>query len=196
MSRVTLAPLSPKGTKFSFEQKEEAVKTWLATGNLRIAASVVGCTIQTIESWKKQDWWKDIVSSARAERALVLDNKMSKLVDKSMELIEDRLHNGDFVLNNKTGQIVRKPVALKDLTQVSNTLLTRQHVLEQALEGGVERNETQQEMLAALAKEFASWARNKQKSSAETIEYKDVDNALYDEEMVNADQGTLGEDES
>jgi uncharacterized protein YjcR len=188
--KLTLSPVQQRGTKFTVEQKEEAVRTWIATGNLRIAASVVGCTVQTIEAWKKQEWWNHYVASIKTEKNLVLGNKLESIADRSLDIIEDRLVNGDFVLNNKTGQVIRKPVALKDVTNVANSLLTRKSVIDQQENHAVERKESMQEMLTALSKEFASWALKDKRRNAETIEFKESDNALYEEREEGLQEGS------
>lgn len=187
---MNLAPVQPKGTKFSFEQKEEAVRVWLTTGNMRIAAATVGCAVQTIESWKKQDWWNQLVSQIKTEKNLVLGSRMSSIVDKSMDLIEDRLVNGDFVLNNKTGEVVRKPVALRDLASTANVLMTRKSVMDSQDHQTIENKETAQEILSALAKEFAKIGLRASKQDAETIDYEETTDAIYEERSPRLQEGS------
>ena len=44
-----------------------------------------------------------------------LDAKTSKIVDKALDQIMDRLENGDHIYDQKTGRIRRAPVKLREL---------------------------------------------------------------------------------
>jgi hypothetical protein len=69
------------------------------------------------------------------------------------------MEGGDYIMNNKTGQIIRKPVNMKDAAKVSVDLLTKRELLRG---NATARTETQvvpmQDQLANLAKEFARMA--------------------------------------
>lgn len=96
--------------------------------------------------------------------------------------MEDRLDKGDFVWNQKTGEIARKPVSLKEARGAANDLLQRQVVLEkmQREEVHQQQQQTVADQLAMLANEFAKF------QTGRTIEVvpskpKDVEDAVYEE---------------
>ena len=74
----------------------------------------------------------------------------------------DRLDNGDYLYDPKTGTFIRKPVSMKDTWKVSTEmidkrLLLRKQPKEQASQEAVG------DILKNLAKEFADMARKKVK---------------------------------
>lgn len=155
----------------NFDKKQEVVTQMLALGNQRLVASLTGVKYETISAWKKQEWWKELEQQIKVEKSVKLDTKLSDLVDRSLSIVQDRLENGEIIMNNKTGELVRKPVGLRDTSRVAVDLLARQHIINKDAEDRVERQESMKETLSALAKEFAKWAK---KDKAEDIEYVEV----------------------
>lgn len=110
-------------------KKVEAVTTWLATGNLRLTASIINVPLKTLEHWKKSEWWNTIVSEVRTEDQQATDAKLSKLIDKSLEVVSDRLENGDFILDSRSGKIIRVPTKLRDTNQVLTQLIDKRQLI-------------------------------------------------------------------
>src|SRR5439155_3126609 len=59
----------------------------------------------------------------------VVDAKFTEIVHKSLACIVDRLDNGDFVFNSKTGKLDRKPVSARDLSLVSAINVDKRQLL-------------------------------------------------------------------
>lgn len=149
------------------EKKDKAVELTLAFGSHYKAAYALGLDRLAVKKWAKQPWWEEKMAEKKAEQVAVLDTKLSETVDKSLEIIADRLENGEQILNNKTGELVVKPVSLKDATKVANDLLQRQTQLRKQQEEEQTVAVPVKETLAILANEFAKWARTQaNKSSA------------------------------
>ena len=171
-----------KNATWPVEKKIEAVTTWLTLGNLRQVAAVTGVSYGMIKQWRIAPWWKDIEAEVLASRRIATNTKLSKIVDKSLDVIDDRLDNGDFIYNVKTGEVNRKPVGLKDATTAANALMQRAAILEKLTkdETIADTQITIQEQLQSLALEFAKF--NKQSTGdATTIPFKELDSALHDE---------------
>lgn len=176
-----------KNATWSVEKKIEAVTTHLALGNLRQVAAVTGVSHGMIKQWRIQPWWKELEAEIVASRRVAAATKLSKIVDKSLDVIDDRLDNGDFVYNSKSGEIHRKPVTLRDATTAANALMQRAAIIEKLNrdEQVVEATQSIQEQLVSLAAEFAKMNK-RDNSKAETIDFKDDakaaggnDNAIY-----------------
>lgn len=178
-----------KNATWSIEKKIEAVTTYLALGNLRHVAAVTGVSHGMIKQWRIQPWWKEVEAEIIASRRIQSANKLSKIVDKSLDVIDDRLDNGDFVYNSKSGELLRKPVTLRDATSAANALMQRAAIIEKLNkdEQVVEATQSIQEQLVSLAAEFAKMNK-RDNSKATTIDYTEVGED-------DADQGTMGEDE-
>lgn len=148
----------PNGT-WAPEKKIEVVTKWLALGNLRQVSEDTGVDYGLVRKWRTEPWWMEIEAEIKASRHTQVDNKLSRIVDKSLELLQDRLENGDFILNQKTGEVMRKPVALKDVNKVAVDMLTRQ-VAQEKLQVTVKdtnQKQTIQDQLKMLADEFAKF---------------------------------------
>jgi len=180
-----------KNATWPVEKKIEAVTTWLALGNLRQVAAVTGVSHGMIKQWRIAPWWKELEAEIIASRRVAAANKLSKIVDKSLDVIDDRLDNGDFVYNSKSGEIHRKPVTLRDATTAANALMQRAAIIEKLNkdEQVVEATQTIQEQLEGLAKEFAKMNK-RDNSKAESIEFKESDNALYEEQHEGLQEGS------
>jgi hypothetical protein len=168
------------------EIKMTVVQQWLALGNLKLVAANTEVPIATIKYWRGEPWWKDYENEIRAGRRFVVDKKLSSIIDKTFDIMEDRLENGDWVFDQVKGEIVRRPVGFKDATAAATSLMQRQSVLEQQTQEEYNSDATKsiQDQLAILANEFAKF-NNRSKASAETIAFTEV-NALEDAKDASA----------
>lgn len=147
------------GYKFPVEKRIEVVTKWLALGNMRLVAELTGVSYQLCRLWKMEPWWPELVEEVKASRTLQLDNKLAKIVDKSLDAIADRLENGDVFFNQKTGTIQRKEVSLRDATKVATDLLQRQDAIYKQQKDAIEvkDDKTIKDQLSLLAAEFAKF---------------------------------------
>lgn len=141
-------------------------------GNMRLVAEKMEVSYDTLNDWKRQDWWPRLIDEIRAGKAAKRNLKLSSIIDQSIDLIADRISNGEFHIN-EDNEIKRVPVKLKDISKLTVELLNHQIKQEEIADKVTERRETVQETLALLAKEFKKLNRNKDKETAETIEYKE-----------------------
>lgn len=177
-------------TVWSWSDKTEAAKKYMLLGNMRLVSELTGISYNTLCDWRKQDWWTTLIDEIKAAQKAKRGNKMSQVIDESLEIIHDRIINGDFILNNKTGEIQRKPVSLRDVGNLANQLLTRQAQLEELSAKMEHSKETVQETLKTLAKEFAKWQRisaTKDATDANIIE-NNVDEQPEKLEVIDAVQ--------
>jgi hypothetical protein len=153
-------------------KKIDAVTTWLITGNLTATASVVGVPHVTLKLWKKQPWWNELVTDIQTESDQELDAKLSKRIAKSLEIINDRLENGDFQYDPKTGQFVRKPVSMKDGWKVANEMIDKRWLIRKMPQNQMDQGAVG-DILKNLAKEFAEMAKKRVSSVLKPNEEND-----------------------
>lgn len=179
-----------KNAHWPVEKKIEAVTTYLTLGNLRQVAAVTGVSYGMIKQWRMAPWWKDIEAEIVASRRVAAATKLNKIVDKSLAVIDDRLDNGDFVYNNKSGEVIRKPVNLKDATSAANALMQRAAIIEKLNkdEQIVENQVSIKDQLANLAEQFALM-NNRSKAGASDIEFKET-HALHDQRPSGLQEGS------
>ncbi len=123
-----------KHARYSDAQKLEAVKCWLITGNAMQTASSLGIPLVTFNSWRYSQWWSDLVKELKAENNIKLSNRLKTIADKAMILVEDRLENGDWIYDQKSGEMRRKPVIAKDAHKIAADLIQIQMKVEQPVE--------------------------------------------------------------
>ncbi|SRR5258706_5788112 len=111
------------------KKKVEVVTTYLAVGKYSLVEAITGVPKATIQSWKREPWWPDLVNEIQNESDQELDTKLQKIVDKSLDVVLDRIENGDFVLNSKTGEVTRIPTKLKDVHRVSVDLIDKRDLI-------------------------------------------------------------------
>lgn len=173
---------------YTWADKTEAAKRWITLGNMRLVAEVTGISYNTLHDWRKQDWWAELIQEVKNGQKAQRNTKMNTVIEDSIEVIHDRILNGDVILNNKTGELQRKPVNLRDVGNLTNQLLTRQMQMEELSERMESRKETVQETLSMLAKEFSKWQRIQNKQNATDVEV--IDNAIHEEREEGLQEGS------
>jgi hypothetical protein len=176
--RLSKLSADKENGRYTWEKKYQVAVYFLSTGSMRETSENSGVAVATIESWRKLPWWDNMLEEIKNTDRSKLQNKLSQIINKSLSAIEDRLENGEMVLNNKTGELVRKPVSLRDAQTAATNLLGKQLALEKNIEETVVKQKTIQETLTMLAGEFAKWNNKKIKASATDIQYKELDGQL------------------
>lgn len=153
-----------KGEWWSDAKRIEVVTTWLALGKIPLVAACTNVSEGTIRQWRTQPWWREIEISVQTETDQELDAKLAKRIDKALDVIWDRLENGDFIYDPKTSKFERKPVSMKDTNKVmvdmvDKRLLIRKQPKEQ------QSQEAVNDILKNLAKEFETMAKKKLKET-------------------------------
>ena len=173
-----------KNKTWPVEKRIEVVTKWLALGNLKLVAELTGVSYAVCNNWKMQPWWNDMVGEIKASRAAQVDSKLSRIIDKSLEMIEDRLENGTPEFNNKTGEIVRRPANIKEITGVTQTLMTQQLQQAKALKDDEVKTEqvTIKDQIAMLAAEFAKF------NTKRTVE--EITSALHEKRETRLQEGS------
>ena len=184
--------LAPSGA--SWNKRMDAVARYMLLGNMRVVSEQVGVTYNQLVEWKRSPWWPEMVETIRRQKKGKTNQSITKIIEQSLDVIEDRLENGDFIMNNKTGEIVRKPVGVKEATTIAHQLLQRQQAIEE-LEAKLSSNEdTVQETLSLLAKEFQKWNKTKRVSkdneNAEDLPFVEIIDAVHDQREARLQEGS------
>lgn len=138
-------------------KKVELVTTYLATGSYRLACSICKVPLATANQWKRTEWFKEMVASIQAEENTQLDAKLSKIVDKSLDVVMNRLEEGDFILDSKTGTIKRVPVKMRDAKSVMTDLFDKRQLLRKQ-PTKITESQTVDKRLEMLAQRFEKFA--------------------------------------
>lgn len=195
MFKDRLAKISQRNMKvkhvrnhnWPMEKKIEVVSQYLVLGNAKLVAATTGVSHGLIRQWKLQPWWLELEKEIRASQNIEMDTKLSKIVDKSLDAVLDRVENGDFIYDQKTGEIRRKPANLRDIHRVAvDTLDKRELIRGKADMQTGNAQISVQEQLKLLASEFAKLV-NPQKQPV--IELEEVEDAVYEEREAGLQTG-------
>lgn len=164
---------------WSEKKKHEAVCLW-STGMTMAQVSIeLGVPYETIKQWRTTAWWKDIHEELKTEDKQKLDAKLTKILDKTLESVMDRLENGEFVYDQKTGSLKRAPVKLRDATTAMNSVIDKRQLIRKEPTKITEQSNAAVQ-LANLAQQFASFVNNNTKQEkvinfvdGETVEQND-----------------------
>ena len=115
---------------WSDAQKIEAVTLWLSMGNLRLVGATLKIPEDTIRRWRMQNWWKEVADEIQLQDKIQLSATAKNIIDRSLATIADRLEHGDWIYDQKNGQMRRKPVAMKDALSVADRLMDRKEQLD------------------------------------------------------------------
>jgi len=172
-----------RNCKFPVEKRIEVITKQLALGNMRLVADLTGVSYGLIRIWKTQPWWKEMELEIRNSRKARVDDKLNKIIDKALDTIEDRLDKGDFVYDQKKGEISRKPVSLKEARGAANDLMQRQIAVEKLAqeEKHLTNTSTIKDQLADLALQFAAF------NTTRTLEV--VPNAIHEKRPTRLSSG-------
>lgn len=146
------------GKFWSDRQKMEAVTSYLLLGSIPLVAATLKIPEHTLWGWKKTDWWHELTTEIKSEESLILSTKMKKIVDKSWDVVADRLENGEFIYDQKKGEIIRKPVSLRDAAKVAADSTNLREKLNLTQNFTV-ANEHIEEKLTKLATAFTNLAK-------------------------------------
>lgn len=154
---------------YSDAQKLDAVKLWLLSGNLHAVAAALEMPYPTVRNWRYSKWWDELATEIKAESTIKLSNKLKTIAEKALEVTLDRLENGDYIYDQKTGDIRRKPVVMRDAMQVANGFLDRGLELEDKPKQEKAQQQIQERLLS-LADAFAAMAKKTRKVEVIDVE--------------------------
>ena len=146
--------------RWSDKQKLDAITTYLTLGNLSMTSRITNIPEITLRVWKQSNWWQDAVEDIKSQERVELSAKLKRIVEAAHQVVENRLVNGDPVIIPKTGEIVMKPVSMKDAHRVAVDLQNQREIVEK-MNKHEEVVESDSDQLKKLAERFAEFATKK-----------------------------------
>lgn len=181
------------------KKRVEVVTTYLALGNLVETGKVCNVPLPTVKNWKQQPWWDELVTSIQSGENQKTDNKMSKIIDRALDLIVTRMEEGDYQFDQKTGKLVKVPLKARDLERISSGLFDKRTLIRKEPTAIRAEELNQAERLVNLAKEFAKLTGKQKEDEViseyiegewqEQLEGWDNDNAVHDQREEGLQEG-------
>ena len=173
-----------EGGHWSEKKKLEACTLWCAGMGLTQLAIEINVPLATIKLWRASKWWEELSRDIRSDESQKMDAQLTKILDKSLTEIMDRLEQGEYVYDQKTGKIKRAPVKLRDATVAFNSLMDKRQLIRKEPTKITEQSNTATQ-LANLAKQFEQFVTGKPKEEklVEVVnEFIEGDTVVQDED--------------
>jgi len=171
---------------WSQQKKDEVLTTWLATKSPTLTSQQCNIPIQTIETWKRQDWWKDRVAEIQTQDYEKLDSKLSNVIDKALDAVMDRLEGGEYQYDIITKKIKRVPAKLRDVNTTLNQIIDKRQLIRKMPTKIVEQQSTANQ-LKKLAEQFTQFVSGK--VAVESFNNL-VDQTIDGETVIQNEDGT------
>ena len=177
-----------KGVQWPEKKKLQAVTTYVSCGSPTMTAAMTGVPVKTLENWMRQPWWKEYIQEIHYQDDIKLDDKLSKVLEKSMDAVLDRIENGDTVYDPRTGKIVRVPAKLRDVQKVSSDTIDKKQLLRKINNKQSPVETVTADHLVQLAQAFAQMATGQKPHPKEVMneiidgEAQEILDVLYTEE--------------
>jgi len=115
-------------TKYTLEDKLRAAFAYIITGNSVEASAICGIPDRTLREWTETTWWPELISEAKTKKNGELDAMYTRVIEKALKGVEDRVDFGDEVLD-KFGQPIRKAVSGRDLAIIAATFQDKRAII-------------------------------------------------------------------
>lgn len=178
-----------QGKAYTEAKRVEVVTTYLALGKAPMVSAVTGVPSQTIRQWKCETWWKELEDEIRREETAELDSKLSRIVNRSLDVVVDRIENGDFILDSRSGTIKRVPVKMRDVHKVSIDLIDKRQLIMRKKATEIDKS-TIEDVLLKLAGQFAEFSKFKKTKLIDAVSVvEENDYPIYDERAQGLSTG-------
>lgn len=171
---------------WSDTKKTEVMAVYSATKSTALTSQQCNIPVKTIESWKRQDWWKERLAEIQAQDYEKLDSKLTNVIDKALDAVMDRLVDGEYQYDIITKKIKRVPAKLRDVNATLNQIIDKRQLIRKLPTKIVEQQSTATQ-LAKLAQQFSEFVTGKV-----AIEKFDdlVDQTIEEETVIQNEDGT------
>ena len=139
----------------------EVITTYLATGNVAETSRLCNIPAVTVRNWMQKDWWEATVREIQSGDGQKQDNKMTKVIDRALEMLMTRIEEGDYQYDQKTGRLVKVPLKARDLERVASGLFDKRQLIRKQPTTLKESDLNQAERLLKLAQQFSEFAGKK-----------------------------------
>jgi hypothetical protein len=144
------------------EKKLEVATLFAALGSVAKVAQLTKVPKNTVQRWTQEEWFLLTMQRVRREENLATDSKLSRIVDKALDKLMDRIETGDYVYDIKRGVAVQMPVSSRDLALVTGVVFDKRQLLRgEATKITAATNS--EEHLKILAKKFEEYVQAREK---------------------------------
>jgi hypothetical protein len=146
---------SNKVKKYTNQQVYDFLSAYILSGNIMASAKNSGVEWGAAKEWVKTKWARTAMELMRGEAQQHLDHRLTGLIEKSVDELEDRLTKGDVVAGGK-----RQKIKAVNVATILGVLYEKRALIRGEPTSRVERVTTDQR-LRELTKRFESMPNTK-----------------------------------
>lgn len=158
----------PINTTYLDEDRYRACLYWLTTGSLSQAAKLLGEDLKkevprrTLSDWYRSSWWHPLCEYVAQHEEAKIRANFRKSVNLASTELHDRIKNGDYHYDGRTGETIRVPVKAKDLAVILSMNYDKLRVSEgRPTNNGNENTSTRMDKFLKEFEEIANRAKTK-----------------------------------
>lgn len=102
----------------SEKQRLEALALFLTSGSIAYVSEALKISEKTLWRWKYEPWWKERVREIEQGNNLRISSKVTNILSKGTDALDDRLTNGNFFFNKETRTLERKPLSSREIVEI------------------------------------------------------------------------------
>ena len=171
-----------------------ACTTYLATGSIAETSRIINVPYRTVQEWTYSDWWKQLMTEIQSGENQKTDNKMSKVIEKTLDMLVSRIEEGDYQYDQKTGRLVKIPLKARDLERITSGLFDKRQLIRKQPTNIKQDDLNQADRLLKLAEQFAKFSGVKrEEKELEVVKDEYIEgewNAVHDEREAGLQEGT------
>lgn len=137
------------------EKMIEAATIYAATGSLEKTAELTKVPEKILSKWRRQPDFQALLREVWEENNEKIDARLTRIIEKSLDALLDRLDNGDFHVT-RDGKLVRKPISAKELSLVQAINVDKRQLLRGLPTSRSEGQGSPQEKLVQRLEKLAS----------------------------------------
>lgn len=104
-------------------------RRYCETGNMALCAREFGKTVYEINKMARQLWWQEEETRFKRDSNTILDSTYTRILDRSLLELEDRVIKGEVTGVNKDGSKRRMPITASVLTRVADSVFIKRQLL-------------------------------------------------------------------
>ena len=135
-----------------------ACTTYLATGSIAETSRIINVPYRTVQEWTYSDWWKQLMTEIQSGENQKTDNKMSRVIEKTLDMLVSRIEEGDYQYDQKTGRLVKIPLKARDLERITSGLFDKRQLIRKQPTNIKQDDLNQADRLLKLAEQFAKFS--------------------------------------
>lgn len=149
-----------RGNWWPEEKKIEAATVYAVTRNIQRTKELTGVEASTLKKWTEEAWFNEIIAKVKKEKNEALDAKITETLDHTLDLINNRLTEGETYYHAKTKEYYQLPVRAKDAAIITSILFDKRQLIRGEATSRTENVSSEQKLLA-LKENFERLAQSK-----------------------------------